>query len=169
MKKKGFTLIELLVVIAIIGLLSTLSVLALNSARSRARDAKRMSDIKQINTAIQMYINANGHSPDFGNAACYNPQVADGACCTNDFGGGSCGYVWADLQTQLQAYLPELPVDPCGAKCWRLQDDLFYTYTYKSPAGLVYKGVPLSATDYEIKALHLEKDNSSIFFGLDSF
>jgi len=59
MKKndEGFTLIELLVVIAIIGLLSTLSVLALNSARARARDAKRIADIKQIQTALEMYYN----------------------------------------------------------------------------------------------------------------
>ena len=55
--KKGFTLIELLVVIAIIGLLSTLSVLALNSARARARDAKRIADVKQIQTALEMYYN----------------------------------------------------------------------------------------------------------------
>lgn len=53
--KKGFTLIELLVVIAIIGVLSTLSFLALNSARARARDAKRISDIRQIQTALEMY------------------------------------------------------------------------------------------------------------------
>ena len=57
MNKKGFTLIELLVVIAIIGLLSTLSVLALNGARARARDAKRISDIKQMQTALEMYYN----------------------------------------------------------------------------------------------------------------
>jgi type II secretion system protein G len=61
--KKGFTLIELLVVIAIIGLLSTLSILALNSARARARDAKRIADVKQIQTALEMYYNDTGDYP----------------------------------------------------------------------------------------------------------
>ena len=52
---KGFTLIELLVVIAIIGLLSTLAVVALNSARQKARDSKRVADVKQIQTALELY------------------------------------------------------------------------------------------------------------------
>ncbi|MFA5360312.1 MAG: type II secretion system protein [Patescibacteria group bacterium] len=56
-KQKGFTLIELLVVIAIIGLLSTLAVVALNNARMKSRDAKRISDIKQIQTALELYYN----------------------------------------------------------------------------------------------------------------
>ena len=47
-KQEGFTLIELLVVIAIIGLLSTMAVVSLNSARAKARDAKRLSDVKQM-------------------------------------------------------------------------------------------------------------------------
>ncbi|HLC89972.1 MAG TPA: prepilin-type N-terminal cleavage/methylation domain-containing protein [Patescibacteria group bacterium] len=55
--KKGFTLIELLVVIAIIGLLSTLAVVALNSARQKARDAKRVADIKQVQTALELFYN----------------------------------------------------------------------------------------------------------------
>lgn len=59
MKKRGFTLIELLVVIAIIGLLSTLAVVALNSARQKARDAKRVADIKQVQTALELYFNDN--------------------------------------------------------------------------------------------------------------
>lgn len=54
-KQQGFTLIELLVVIAIIGLLSTLAVVALNSARQKARDSKRVADIKQIQTALELY------------------------------------------------------------------------------------------------------------------
>lgn len=61
-KQQGFTLIELLVVIAIIGLLSTLAVVALNNARMKSRDAKRVSDVKQIQTALELYYNdANGY------------------------------------------------------------------------------------------------------------
>jgi len=53
--KKSFTLIELLVVIVIIGVLATLATVAVNGARTRARDAKRISDLKQISTALEMY------------------------------------------------------------------------------------------------------------------
>ncbi len=62
--KKAFTLVELLVVIAIIGLLSTLSVVALNSARAKARDARRLSDIKQLRTALDMYYDSAGTYPN---------------------------------------------------------------------------------------------------------
>ena len=66
-KQKGFTLIELLVVIAIIGLLSTLAVVALNNARMKSRDAKRVSDIKQIQTALELYYNdANAYPASLG-------------------------------------------------------------------------------------------------------
>ena len=63
MNKKGFTLIELLVVVAIIGLLATLSIVALNNARARARDARRVADVKQIQTALELYYNDLGSYP----------------------------------------------------------------------------------------------------------
>ena len=54
-KGAGFTLIELLVVIAIIGLISTLAAVALNTARQKGRDAKRVADTKEIQTALEMH------------------------------------------------------------------------------------------------------------------
>ena len=59
MNKRGFTLIELLVVIAIIGLLSSLAVVNLNSARGKARDAKRVNDVKQLSLLIEIAATAN--------------------------------------------------------------------------------------------------------------
>jgi len=56
---KGFTLIELLVVIAIIGLLSTLAVVSLNGARSKARDARRVSDLKAVSSALELFRDDN--------------------------------------------------------------------------------------------------------------
>ncbi|MCX6793301.1 MAG: prepilin-type N-terminal cleavage/methylation domain-containing protein [Candidatus Falkowbacteria bacterium] len=63
LRSKGFTLIELLVVIAIIGVLSTMAIIALGNARAKARDSKRVADIKQISTALELYFSDNGTYP----------------------------------------------------------------------------------------------------------
>lgn len=59
-KQKGFTLIELLVVIAIIGVLATIVLVSLNTARQKARDARRESDMHQFSLAMEMYYDSNG-------------------------------------------------------------------------------------------------------------
>jgi prepilin-type N-terminal cleavage/methylation domain-containing protein len=62
-KKKGFTLIELLVVVAIIGILAIVVLNSLSSARARARDSKRLLDIKNIQTALEVYYLSNNVYP----------------------------------------------------------------------------------------------------------
>ncbi len=95
--QKGFTLIELLVVIAIIGLLASVVLLALNSARAKARDAKRLADIKQMTTALELYYNDAGGYPtaaaaiptgtgllfsSYANTVPTAPTPPDGSCTT---------------------------------------------------------------------------------------
>jgi prepilin-type N-terminal cleavage/methylation domain-containing protein len=73
--KKGFTLVELLVVIAIIGLLSTIAVVSLTSARGKARDAKRVADMRQLQTALEQFYNDNNGYPAVGVVGTY-PSLA---------------------------------------------------------------------------------------------
>lgn len=95
----GFTLIELLVVIAIIGLLATLSVVALNSARIKARDSKRKADLRQIKMSLDLYHNENGVYPQAG--AC-----AYGSNCYIYSTNGDSWFA------ALSPWIPKQPIDP---------------------------------------------------------
>ena len=57
---QSFTLIELLVVIAIIGLLAAIVMISLNNARAKARDARRLQDLKQFQTALELCYDKRG-------------------------------------------------------------------------------------------------------------
>ena len=102
--RRGFTLIELLVVIAIIGLLSSIVLVSLNSARSKSRDARRITDIRQVELALELYFDSNNSYP----------------IASAWFGGqGNCwGTVTNNWVPGLSPnYIPTLPLDPRPTNC----------------------------------------------------
>ena len=105
-KQKGFTLIELLVVISIIGLLATIVLVSLNAARGKARDARRIADIKQISTAIELFYDVAGSYPREG----CNEDSSNGCSHSDDWWTGNG--LAADYQGHNISEFIQLPVDP---------------------------------------------------------
>lgn len=89
MKNKGFTLIELLIVLAIIGVLTSFLLANLLGAKSRARDAQRKSDVRQMQSAFELFRTDQGTYPTAA-------QVTCGAALTS---GGT-------------TYMQKIPCDP---------------------------------------------------------
>ena len=122
--ERGFTLLELLVVIAIIGILASLLVVNFINVRERSRDAQRKSNLRQIQSALELYradtgeypasspglknCPASGTKTDLGNTACstvYMKSIPrDPSCpttpCSSVYNGGN--YYYGTLGTGYQ-------------------------------------------------------------------
>src|SRR5687767_307098 len=84
---KGFTFIELLVVVTIIAILTTVAAVSYTSTTKRSRDAKRLADLEQIRSALELCRAENG---------AYPANITSGVIC-----GG-------------ETYLSPIPTDPKG-------------------------------------------------------
>lgn len=100
---QGFTLIELLVAISIISLLSAVTLTKIVSVRAKARDARRVDDVHQIELGLRLYEDANGTLPLTGGVSCLGMDSA-GTCWTNVTGSTT-------LQNALSPYM-KFPIDP---------------------------------------------------------
>ncbi len=117
-KDSGFTLIELLVVIAIIGLLASIILASLNSARAKGRDARRIADLKDIQTALELeYSSAGNAYPAAGTAGALPPTLAPTYMATLPTDPGSNSYTYA-ISSDGQHYCMEARLEgslPTGA------------------------------------------------------
>jgi len=111
LNSKGFSLIELLVVISIIGVLVGLSAFGLQGARQSARDARRVSDIEQIRSGLELY------KADCG----IYPSTTDFPAAGGNLLGDDSSLSCADTNT----YISSSPADP--------NPDKLYKYNRISP------------------------------------
>jgi prepilin-type N-terminal cleavage/methylation domain-containing protein len=107
--KKGFTLVELLVVIAIIGMLSTIAVVSLSQARLKARDAKRIADMRQVGAGLEIYYSDKNAYPIDASVVTMN-----GMCLDNIAAGfeATCS-----TTPTYMGKIPTYPTPPTAAAC----------------------------------------------------
>ena len=61
--KSGFTIIELIVVIVVIAILATITFVSYNGVQAKARDDRRLTDVSNIEKAMELYYSDNGSYP----------------------------------------------------------------------------------------------------------
>ncbi len=125
--KKGFTLVELLVVIAIIGLMAGIATVSVNSVRSKARDARRVADIKQVQNGLELFYSSIGTYPAAADGNLILGKDAGAVALSSAATGFSAA---ADVGAEV--YLNPVPKDPQGT------GSFIYTYVKPADAGKDY-------------------------------
>lgn len=140
---RGFTLIELMVVIGIIGILATISFVGARPAGEQSRDAARQSDLRQVETALELYKNKHGRYPEGCNAAgTWSGQTGTAYAC----GTTSQPYILGSTvdNRPFAAFMVNLPQDP------KLNgSNSGYVYTTNAD-GSVYKFMVKNTVESEV-------------------
>lgn len=111
---RGFTLIELLIVVAIIGILAALLTNNFVAIRERARDAQRKSDLRQLQSSLELYRSDNGGYP-VTSAGVY--QLPAGVIS----GSGNCPNPGSFTYSSV-TYMKKIPCDPIGVSYYNTGD-----------------------------------------------
>ncbi len=126
-KKKGFTLIELLIVIAIIGVLASIVLVSMGGARSKARDAVRQSDARQIGSAMELYY---GDSDAYLASATVPTAISTYMVTFPTDPKGGVSYGWVDNSLDDQKYCVYMTMENKGS-CTTTR---YYTSSHKGTA-----------------------------------
>lgn len=103
----GFTIIELLIVIIVIGILATLVVYNYTGTQARTRDAKRTTDAKSIEAALESYRSENTGYPASSTAT----QVAGASTAGWETSGASQGGTFLSA-LEAHGFPMGVPIDP---------------------------------------------------------
>ena len=82
-RQRAFTLIEVLTVVAIIGLLASIILVGLGSFRARARDARRIADLRSTQNALELYYTKFTMYPPDGDWSAVQNEVINAAIGVN--------------------------------------------------------------------------------------
>lgn len=99
-QSKGFTLIEMLVVVAVIAVLAGITLTGVGGFTSRARDTRRVGDLRSVQNYLEFYFSKCGRYPGATACGATNPST------------------WADVQSALNSYGAKTPADPVAAKTY---------------------------------------------------
>lgn len=128
-RKSGFTLMELLIVIAIIGLLSSIILASLSVARRKGRDVKRISDLRQIRNALEIFYDNYGRYPITAGHAFWDGHWMNFQTCVET--GVGCGFV---IPGAYESPMRKVPQDPLDNDPDNPTGGITYYYSYSSPA-----------------------------------
>ncbi len=124
-RSAGFTLIEILVVIAILAILLSVIYAALSTASAKSRDTERQADLREVQSALELYKLRYGRYPE----GCNGPGRWSGQAGTNY----ACPSGNEYIVGLAPDFLPLLPLDSN-----RNGADSGYVYTTDAD-GKVYK------------------------------
>ncbi|MBI5220797.1 MAG: prepilin-type N-terminal cleavage/methylation domain-containing protein [Candidatus Liptonbacteria bacterium] len=79
--RKGFTLIEVLIVVAIIGIIASLAIVGLAPTQMKGRDARRIGDLRQVQTALELCFAKKQQYPVAGDWATLKTSFTTGNFC----------------------------------------------------------------------------------------